>query len=363
MTKSATSQNPLKQALAHGQSLWYDGLISNAEFEKMIREDGVRGATTNPTILEKAISSGVYDAEIRQLAKSHSDEQIYEVLAVRAVQQVADLFKSVFDETRGLDGYVSIEVSPLLAYDSNKTIEEAKRLHRLVDRKNVMIKIPATHGGLAAIEAVLTEGINVNVTLIFSLSRYREVMNAYISALEKRASANRDISSLSSVASFFVSRVDTAIDKELEKKSEAKALSGKIGIANSKAAYKEFLNVFASPRFGKLKSAGAMVQRPLWASTGTKNPQYSDVLYVEELMGADTVNTIPPATMDAFRDHGQADSRLQNGLDSALHALEELQRAGIDLDVVTQTLEDQGVQLFADSYKKLLNEIAARKNK
>lgn len=361
MKSVQTTQNPLKQALQFGQSLWYDGLVSKEEFAKLVREDGVRGATTNPSILEKAISSGVYDAEIKVLAKTQNDEQIYQTLAVKAVQETADQFKPVYEEAMGQDGFVSIEVSPLLAYETQKTIDEGKLLHKLVGRKNIMIKVPATKQGLPAIEALTAEGICVNVTLIFSLSRYKEVMNAYLSGLEKRVVAGKDISSIASVASFFVSRVDSSVDKELEAKKVAPELNGKIGIANSKAAYQEFLNVFGSARFEKLKKKGAHAQRPLWASTGTKNPKYSDVLYVESLMGENTVNTIPPPTMDAFRDHGIAGSRLKDGMAEAQKALKDLALAGIDLDKITQTLEDQGVQLFSDAFKKLLSEVAARK--
>jgi transaldolase/glucose-6-phosphate isomerase len=361
MKSVQTAQNPLKQALQYGQSLWYDGLVSKEEFAKLVREDGVRGATTNPSILEKAISSGVYDSEIKTLAKTLNDEQIYQTLAVKAVQETADQFKPVYEEARGQDGFVSIEVSPLLAYETQKTIEEGKLLHKLVGRKNIMIKVPATKQGLPAIEALTAEGICVNVTLIFSLSRYKEVMNAYLSGLEKRVAAGNDISAIASVASFFVSRVDSSVDKELESKNNAPQLVGKIGIANSKAAYQEFLNVFGSARFEKLKAKGAHAQRPLWASTGTKNPKYSDVLYVEALMGENTVNTIPPPTMDAFRDHGVAGARLKEGMSDAQKALKELSAAGINLDQITQTLEDQGVQLFSDAHKKLLSEVAARK--
>ncbi len=365
MTRTATmTQNTLKQVLNHGQSIWYDGLISRTEFERMISEDGIRGATTNPTIFEKALNHHDYDADIATLAKSHDPEGIYQFLAVRAVQEVADIFLPVFHETDGFDGYVSIEVSPLLAFDTERTIKEAKELFKRVNRRNVMIKIPATKQGIPAIKAVIAEGINVNVTLIFSIGRYEDVMNAYLSGLEERTAQSRQIASLASVASFFVSRVDTAIDKLLEDKIKLekdpnrsvlyKNLLGKSGIANSKVAYGSFERIFSSPRFQKLRSSNAHVQRPLWASTGTKNPAYSDVLYVEALMGSQTVNTVPPATLDAFRDHGVPGSRLKDGLQEAETILKRLKEAGIDLNRVTDELESAGVQLFSDSYKKLI---------
>lgn len=360
----AMTQNPLKQALNFGQSIWYDGLISKAEFERMIHEDGIRGATTNPTIFEKALNHHDHDADIASLSKTHSAEAIYQVLAVRAVQQVADVFLPVFEETKGRDGFVSIEVSPLLAFETEKTIREAKELCRLVSRKNVMIKIPATKQGIPAIRSVIADGINVNVTLIFSIDRYTEVMDAYLSGLEDRAASGKPVSSIASVASFFVSRVDTSVDKILDQKissgandqvkSALKDLLGKAGIANSKAAYDAFNKIFSSERFKRLKDLNAQVQRPLWASTGTKNLDYSDVLYVEALMGSDTVNTIPPATLDAFRDHGVAGSRLNQGLETAQLILKKLKETGIDLDAITRDLEVAGVQSFSDSYQKLI---------
>ena len=365
------TQNPLKQALNFGQSIWYDGLISKAEFEKMIREDGIRGATTNPTIFEKALNHHDYDADIAALSKTHSAENIYQTLAVRAVQQVADVFLPVFQEANGQDGFVSIEVSPLLAFDTAGTIREAKELYQLVNRKNIMIKIPATKEGIPAIRAVIAEGINVNVTLIFSVERYEAVMDAYLSGLEQRASEKKSVSSIASVASFFVSRVDSSIDKILEEKLKLeksadrsallKDLLGKAGIANSKAAYESFEKIFSSLRFKKLKDLGAQVQRPLWASTGTKNPAYSDVLYVEALMGPQTVDTIPPATLDAFRDHGVAGAGLTQGLTEAHAVLKKLKGEGISLDQITLDLEKAGVQSFSDSYKKLIECIQAKK--
>ncbi len=365
-------QNPVKQALNYGQSIWYDGLVSKPEFEKMIREDGIRGATTNPTIFEKALNHHDYDAEINALSSTHNEEKIYQALAIRAVQEVADLFLPVFRETKGLDGFVSIEVSPLLAFDTEATIREVRELFRLVDRKNIMIKIPATPQGIPAIQAVIADGINVNITLIFSINRYEEVIAAYLSGLEKRVNDGKPISSVVSVASFFVSRVDTAVDKLLEDKIKLendptrsallKNLLGKAGTANSKIAYAAFERVFSGAQFQRLKTSGAQAQKPLWASTGTKNPNYSDVLYVEALMGPQTVNTIPPATLDAFRDHGVAGAKLKEGLNEAVEALKNLREARIDLDSITKDLEAAGVRSFSDSYEKLIDYIKAKTN-
>lgn len=359
MTQIQQTANPLKQILNYGQSIWYDGLISADEFERMIREDGIRGATTNPTIFEKAVSSGRYDREISKFASSSSDAEIFKSLSIEAVQKVADAFLSVFRETLGGDGYVSIEVSPLLAHDTRRTIEEASELFAGVNRQNVMIKIPATREGLPAIEAVIAEGISVNVTLIFSIRRYQEVIDAYLKGLERRLSGGRSIEPIASVASFFVSRVDTALDPLLGEKG--KPLAGKIAIANSKAAYLEFEKMFSGERFLKLKAKGARVQRPLWASTGTKNPNYSDVLYVEALMGPETVNTAPPATLDAFRDHGRPGPRLKENIGEALKTLESLRGLGIDLDSATQKLEVDGVKAFADSYRKILEALQEKR--
>lgn len=363
-----TTQNPLRQVVAHGQSIWYDGLISKKDFERMIREDGIRGATTNPTIFEKALSGTDYDADLAAL-KRLGVEEIFRSLAVKAVQEVADVFDGVYRQTEGEDGYVSMEVSPLLAYDTRKTVEEARLLHRSIGRKNVMIKVPATREGVPAIETLISEGIHVNVTLIFSIERYREVMDAYLSGLERRAAAGQPVSDIASVASFFVSRVDTAVDKILEEKAAAlpgeegrrhAAFLGKIAIANSRVAYQEFEKIFASPRFAALKAKGARVQRPLWASTGTKNPKYGDVFYVEALIGPQTVDTIPPATLDAFRDHGRAASRIREGAEEARKAIDALPGVGVNLNAITQGLEDAGVQSFAESYQKILKTIEAK---
>ena len=371
MIEAMKKENSLRGALKLGQSLWYDGLISIPEFRRMIEEDGLRGATTNPAIFEKALAGHEYDSRIRELAKTQNEEEIFKSLAISAVQAVADVFLSVYQETHGLDGYVSIEVSPLLAYDTDGTLREARELWRLVNRPNVMIKIPATREGLPAIAAALSEGINVNITLIFSVERYREVMDAYIHGLEKRAGFDFSISEIASVASFFVSRVDSAVDKILENKIAAastaaekevlKKLLGKAAIANSKAAYEEFRKIFSGARFQKLQSKGAILQRPLWASTGTKNPAFSDVLYVEALIGPDSVNTMPPATMAAFRDHGVAETAIEKDLAGARQSLKALSEAGVNLAAVTEELEKAGVELFCDAYRKIIHGIGAKK--
>lgn len=353
-----TKQNPLKQILNYGQSIWYDGLLSPKEFERMIREDGIRGATTNPTIFEKALSSGDYDAKIRELS-SFKEDEIFKTIAIEAVQKVTDVFLPVFEETKGLDGYVSIEVSPLLAYNTVGTIEEAKDIFRRVNRRNVMVKIPATAEGLPAIKAAIADGISVNITLIFSVERYRAVMNAYLTGLEERLAQGKPLAQIASVASFFVSRLDTALDPVLAEKN--KSLAGEVAIANSKAAYLEFEKIFSSERFQKLKAKGAQIQRPLWASTGTKNPNYRDVLYVERLVGPQTVNTAPPATLDAFRDHGVPGPRLKEGIENAPQLLASLKTLGIDLNEVTQKLEDAGVASFADSYNKIIRLIQSKR--
>jgi transaldolase/glucose-6-phosphate isomerase len=361
--------NPLKRALAFGQSFWYDGLIGKDDFEKMIREDGIRGATTNPAIFEKSIATGEYDAAIRKMA-SKSEAEIYKAIAVEKVKSVCDFFMPLYVETRGTDGFVSIEVSPLLAYDTAGTIEEARELYRLVDRKNVMIKIPATREGLPAIKIVIADGIHVNVTLIFSVERYRDVMRAFIQGLEERLAQGKPVDGIASVASFFVSRVDSAIDKTLQdritqtetagEKSRLSDLLGKAAIANSKLAYAAYTEVFGGSAFKGLRQKGAQAQRPLWASTGTKNPLYSDVLYVEELIGENTVNTMPPPTMDAYRDHGNPASRLEFGMDEARKVLADVKAQGVELSQVTESLEKAGVESFADSFKKIIQMIGAK---
>ncbi|MBI4432667.1 MAG: transaldolase [Candidatus Omnitrophica bacterium] len=363
--------SPIKEVLKHGQSIWYDGLATDAEFLSLIREDGVKGATTNPTIFEKALGGGDSGAQMRQLCAAHREEEVFKILAVEAVQKIADLFLPVYEESQGGDGFVSIEVSPLLAHDTAGTIEEARQLHRRVARKNVMIKVPATREGIPAIQTLIADGTSVNVTLIFSVERYEAVMNAYLAGLEERAQNGGSIMPIASVASFFVSRVDTSVDKRLEDKIAAasdpalkkrlESLLGKAAIANSKMAYAHFQKIFTADRFQKLKLKGARVQRPLWASTGTKNPRYSDVLYVDSLIGPDTVNTVPPATLAAFRDHGTVAPLLSTGISHAHAALAELESLGISLEAVTEELESAGVKLFAESYRKIIEQISKMK--
>ncbi|MBI2094691.1 MAG: transaldolase [Candidatus Omnitrophica bacterium] len=365
------TENPLKQALGCGQSIWYDGLVSHREFEDMIREDGIRGATTNPTIFEKSLSGGEYDKALSGLLGARPAEEIYRTIAAKAVQDVADLFLPVADRTRGEDGFVSIEVSPLLAHDTQATLSEARELWRLVGRQNVMIKVPATREGIPAVRALIADGIHVNITLIFSVKRYREVIEAYLGGLEERVRGGKAVSGVASVASFFVSRVDTAVDKILEEKiakaaqgpeKEAlESLLGKAAIANSKVAYDVFEKIFFGPRFEKLGAKNARLQRPLWASTGTKNPRYGDVVYVEALMGPHTVDTVPPATLAAFRDHGVARARLKDNVPGAYETLEKIAAAGINLEKTTQELEDAGVKSFGDSYRKIIDLIRTRK--
>ncbi len=368
-TKTQT-RNPIKQTLDYGQSIWYDGLISKDTFVKMIAEDGIRGATTNPAIFEKELVESKYDALIRDLGRTSDTGEIFKVLAIRAVQDISETFLGVYDASKGEDGYVSIEVSPLLARDTEGTVREARELYARIGRKNIMIKVPATKEGLPAIETLIAEGISVNVTLIFSTRRHKEVMEAYLRGLERRAKAGQPLTGIASVASFFVSRVDTSVDKLLEEKIAAapgaektalQALLGKIGIANSKLAYREFEIMFGSARFTALREKGALVQRPLWASTGTKNPAYPDTIYVDALMGPQTVNTVPPPTLDAFRDHGRPAARLKEGMDAAVSQVAALEKHGISLDAVTLKLEEAGVQAFSDSYRKIMQTIGAKK--
>lgn len=347
-----------------GQSIWFDyikrDLITSGELQRLI-DRGLRGMTSNPTIFDKAISgSADYDNDIRQLiAKNLSTEEIYESLALKDIGMAADLLLPVYKNTNGYDGYVSIEVSPHLAHKTNETIEQAKRLFKSLGRPNIMIKIPGTLEGLPAITEVIGSGVNVNVTLIFSNEIYKQVAEAYIKGLELLDANGGDVSKIASVASFFVSRVDTSCDKELEATGN-KELQGKIAIANSKVAYELSHEIFSGERWSKLKSKGAKVQRLLWASTGTKNPNYPDTLYVDELIGADTVNTIPPATLNAFLDHGKLFVTLDKNLNEAKEQITKLAHLGIDLEKITQKLQVDGVKSFADSFDSLLNSISEK---
>lgn len=350
-----------------GQSVWLDfisrSLLTSGELIKL-REMGVRGMTSNPTIFDKAISkSNDYDEDLKRLVgRGLNVEEIYEKLALKDIGIAADEMRKVYDETEGLDGYISIEVNPLLANNTQETIKQAKHLFKELGRPNIMIKIPGTEEGLPAITEVLGSGINVNVTLIFSTESYRKVVEAFMSGLEKYDAAGGDIRRHASVASFFVSRVDTAVDKELEAKGN-KDLLGKIAVANSKIAFEISDEMFNSERWEKLAAKGARKQRLLWASTSTKNPNYSDVLYIDELIGPDTVNTMPPETIIAFIDHGKVDLTLNKGIDEANAQLRKLKDLGIDINKVTDKLLADGVKSFSDSFESLLGSLKDKVDK
>jgi transaldolase len=366
--------NPLKQLLQQGQSIWLDSisrdLIKSGELQRLVTEDGLRGLTSNPTIFEQAIGHGSeYDDALRQLLRGNEkqpEKALFEALAVEDIRMAADVLRPVYDETAGGDGYASLEVSPHLARDTQGSIAEARRLWRAVQRPNLMIKIPSTPEGIPAIEQLTSEGINVNVTLMFSLRHYEAVAQAYIAGLSRWAASSPGGVKEAwphSVASFFVSRVDVMVDPMLEKigAPEGVALRGKIAIANAKLAYQRFRETFYGEPFAALRRKGARVQRPLWGSTGTKNPAYSDVLYVEELIGPDTVNTVPPKTLAAFRDHGRVRDTLQQDIAQAKTDIALLGNLGIDLNAVTEKLQNEGVDAFAASYDKLLGTLKAKR--
>jgi transaldolase len=362
--------NPLLQVKALGQSVWYDdidrGELRSGLFERLINEDGITGATGNPTIFERSISNDTaYDEQMMQLLREGKNAQeVYEALAITDVRTVADLFRFIYERTGGQDGFVSIEVSPYLAYDTAGTLAEVRRFWRMLDRPNVMVKIPATPAGIPAIRQSLAEGMNINITLIFSIENYRQVAEAYSSALEERSAKGQNIGRIASVASFFVSRVDVLVDRLLEDKVKAtdsstlqqklKALQGKIAIANARLVYQEFKRLFSQPQFGVLKQQGAGAQRPLWASTSAKNPAYRDVLYAEELIGPETVDTMPLKTIESFRDHGRVRLSIEDALPEAEAALTALEEVGIHYDQITRQLQEEGVQQFADSFRNLL---------
>lgn len=370
---------PLFDLLKEGQSVWYDniarGLIKDGSIQKLIDESGVRGVTSNPTIFEKAIAAGSdYDEQIKELIGStNSAEEIFSALAVTDIGNTADLFRPIYDESNGGDGFVSIEVSPTLANDTEGTIKDAHYFYKTINRPNVMIKIPATPAGLPAITEVIGAGINVNVTLIFSLEAYENVANAYIAGLEKLDASGGDVSKVASVASFFVSRVDSLVDKLLDgkiaeasddaKKAELEGLKGKAGIANSKLAYEKFEQIFGSERFQKLAAKGAKRQRVLWASTSTKNPKYRDVMYVEELIGPDTVDTMPPATVVAFGDHGKVSRTVDKDVDQAHAAIDALEANGVSMKAVTDQLLDEGVKSFSESFSKMIEGVESKRQK
>jgi transaldolase len=361
--------NPLRELEALGQSVWLDdidrGQLRSGQFGRLIDEDGLSGATGNPTIFEHAITHDTtYDEQMRQLiAQGKPAQEIYEALAMTDVRTVADLLRPTYERTNGQDGFVSIEVSPYLAQDTEGTLAEVQRFWHTIERPNLMVKIPSTPAGVPAIRQALSEGININITLIFAIENYHQVAEAYLGALEERLAAGQDISRIASVASFFVSRVDVLVDTLLEEKIKAgsqsaeqqqlKALEGKAAIANARLAYQEFKRLFSGPRFAALKQQGARVQRPLWASTSTKNPAYRDVLYVEELIGPDTVNTMPLITIERFREHGRVRLSLEDQLREAKAQLAALADTGIHYDQVTRQLQEEGVHKFIDSFQKL----------
>jgi len=360
--------NPLLEISKQGQSIWLDLLsrkiMDSDELQKLIDEDGLGGLTSNPSIFEKAIGNGTdYDADIAKLAKTEeNNESIFFGLAIKDIQRAADLFEPVYDKAHGEDGFVSLEVSPLLARDTEGTIEQARKLWKKVDRKNVMIKIPGTAEGLPAIRKCIGEGININITLLFGLPRYGEVIEAYLGGLEDRLNANEPIDQIASVASFFLSRIDVMIDPMLEDKGLME-LKGEVAIASAKKAYQMYLEVFTSDRFKKLEAKGAKPQRVLWASTSAKDPSFSDVKYVEALIGKNTINTLPKDTLEAFRDHGKVTNDLTKNLDRATKVLQLLKDKGIDLDRITQKLENEGIEKFNASFNTLLKGIEEQKKK
>jgi len=366
--------NPIRDLQSQGQSVWLDyiqrNLITSGELQRLIKEDGVTGITSNPSIFEKAITSGTEYAD--RLNSSHwngnvDTKTVYEALAIRDIQDAADLLRPVYENTARRDGYVSLEVSPYLARDTQRTIQEARALWKAVGRANLMIKVPGTAEGIPAFQQLIAEGINVNVTLLFSQKVYQEVAEAYIAGLEQFAHRGGDVSKMASVASFFISRIDTLVDSIIAtrlktavdrvEQEQLKSLLGKVAIANAKLTYRHYFGFFGSFRWKALAAKGAQTQRVLWASTSTKNPNYRDVLYVEELIGRDTVNTVPPATLDAFLDHGKIRPSLVENLDSATATMQTLMAVGISIDEVTSKLTDDGVRLFVEAFDKLLEAV------
>jgi len=364
-------KNQVYQIRNFGQSIWYDNIersiLTSGMLEKMVEEDGISGVTSNPTIFEKAITqSSDYDAEIEELArKKKTAEEVYNSLTIKDVTLAADILRRIYKETERKDGYVSIEVPPKYAYDIDETINEAQKLFMRIGRENIMIKVPATKEGAVAIESLISKGININATLIFSLSHYENVALAYIKGLEGFSREGGDLRRVASVASLFVSRIDTLVDREIsslieaeknpERKRDLEELLGKAAIANSEKVYQKFKEIFSQEKFKDLERRGARVQRPLWASTSTKDPAYSDVKYVEELIGSDTVNTIPQVALDAFRDHGKPRLSLEENLDVVERVLSRIERAGINLEEVCETLQREGVDAFEKSFENLLD--------
>ncbi|MGH9513537.1 MAG: bifunctional transaldolase/phosoglucose isomerase [Terriglobales bacterium] len=369
--ETAKATNPLKELLEFGQSVWLDyirrNLITSGELKRLVDEDGLRGMTSNPSIFEKAIAASTDYADVLQSLKSRSDldaKARFEILAIRDIQDAADILRPVYDSSKRRDGYVSLEVSPYLGRDTEGTMAEARRLWKEVNRENIMIKVPGTAEGIPAFQQLIGEGININVTLLFSREVYKKVAAAYIAGLEQAAARGLDLSKIASVASFFISRIDNSVDAAVEARIKAskdgteqaqlKGLLGKVAIANAKLTYESYLQVFSGDRWQKLAAKGAQTQRLLWASTSTKNPKYSDVLYVEELIGRDTVNTIPPATFDAFRDHGHPRASLTENLDAAKNTMQTVAKLNISMDEITDKLTEDGVRQFEDAFDKLL---------
>ena len=368
------TKNPLKELLNYGQSMWLDyirrDLFTTGKLKQLISDDGLRGMTSNPAIFEKAIADSSLYADMLKSLASRADLDTtsrYEQLAIRDIQDAADTLRPVYDESRFRDGYVSLEVSPYLARKAQETIDEARRLWKTVKRDNVMIKVPGTAEGIPAIRQLIGEGININVTLLFAQEVYEKVAEQYLSGLEDLAARGGKLNKMAGVASFFISRIDTLIDsllterlKNADASQEAllKSLLGKVAIANGKLTYQAYQRIFSGPRWQALAAKGAQTQRVLWASTSTKNPHYRDVIYVEELIGPDTVNTMPPATIDAFRDHGRLRNALTEDVAGAAKVMQDLARAGISMKEVTDKLTDDGVKLFADAFDKLLAAVA-----
>jgi len=377
-TQSSTStQNPLLELQKFGQSVWLDyirrDLITSGELKRLIDNDGLRGMTSNPSIFEKAIvGSNDYADFLNQLiAQGLSAGDIFDRIAVRDIQDAADTLLPVYKSTNKRDGYVSLEVSPTLARDTQGTIEEARRLWKAVARPNIMIKVPGTPEGVAPVRQLTSEGLNINITLLFAQEAYKKVAEAYIDGLEAAQKSGKDISGIASVASFFVSRIDTLADSIIDEKLKSpgsaeqeqflRSLHGQVAIANAKQAYRFYQQMIASPRWKALAANGAQTQRLLWASTSTKNPKYRDVLYIEELIGPDTVNTVPPATMDAFRDHGTVRRTLDSDLAAADATMTNLEKAGIAMQKVTDQLLDEAIKLFADAFAKLIAAVEQKK--
>jgi transaldolase/glucose-6-phosphate isomerase len=369
--ETSKATNPLKALLDYGQSMWLDyirrDLITSGSLKKMIEDDGLRGMTSNPSIFEKAIAeSSLYDDILKSLASRNDldTKARYEQIAIRDIQGAADILRPVYESSKFRDGYVSLEVSPLLALKTQETIDEARRLWKAVNRENVMIKIPGTTEGLPAIRQAIGDGINVNVTLLFAQEVYEQVAEAYISGLEDLTKRGGNLKKMAGVASFFISRIDTLVDSLIEDKLKSstdpkqqallKSLLGKVAIANGKLTYQRYEGIFSGPRWQALAAQGAQTQRVLWASTSTKNPAYRDVMYVEELIGPDTVDTMPPATIDAFRDHGRLRNSLSEDVAGAQSVMDNLAKAGISIKEVTTKLTADGVKLFADAFHKLL---------